>query len=135
MVGDDQWASPWLDESFAEFSARRLPASIVGPDDLSCDNADPVRPFGNALLSSSMKHWDPAGAGQYYRTVYLGGTCALRSLESDLGFDAMTAFLRSYAAAHRFGVVTKADFESALRAAAPPGYDVHAYLRRARIEP
>jgi hypothetical protein len=135
MVGDDQWASPWLDESFAEFSARRLPASIVGPDDLSCDDADPVRPFGSALLSSSMKHWDPAGADEYYRTVYLGGTCALRSLESDLGFDGMTAFLRSYAAAHRFGVVTKADFESALRAAAPPGYDVDAYLRRARIEP
>jgi hypothetical protein len=32
-------------------------------------------------------------------------------------------------------VVTTAGFVAALRAAAPPGYDVDAYLRRARIEP
>jgi hypothetical protein len=47
----------------------------------------------------------------------------------------MTAFLRSYVDAHRWGVVTKGDFVSALRAAAPPGYDVDAVLRRGRIEP
>jgi hypothetical protein len=35
--------------------------------------------------------------------------------------------------AHRWGVVTTADFVAALRAAAPPGYDVDAFLRRARI--
>ncbi|MEA2412344.1 MAG: hypothetical protein QOC77_2905 [Thermoleophilaceae bacterium] len=134
LVGDDQWRSPWLDEAFAEFSARRLPAGVVGQDDLSCDSSNPVRPFGSAPLTSPMSHWDAAGAEAYYRTVYLGGTCALRSLEADWGPDAMTAFLRSYAAAHRFGVVTTADFVSAVRAAAPPGYDVDAYLKRARIE-
>jgi hypothetical protein len=47
----------------------------------------------------------------------------------------MTAFLRSYADAHRWGVVRTADFVAALRAAAPPGYDVDAFLRRARIKP
>jgi hypothetical protein len=57
----------------------------------------------------------------------------LRSLEADWGFDAMTAFLRSYADAHRFGVTTTADFVAALHAAAPPGYDVDGYLARARI--
>ena len=29
IVGDDQWSEPWLDESFAEFSAARLPAREV----------------------------------------------------------------------------------------------------------
>jgi Peptidase family M1 domain len=135
LVGDDQWRSPWLDESFAEFSARRLPASVVPRDGLDCDPSNPVRPFGSALLTDSMRHWDAAGSGPYFQEVYLGGTCALRSLEHDWGADAMTAFLRSYADAHRWGVVTTADFESALRAAAPPGYDVDAFLRRARIEP
>jgi hypothetical protein len=133
LVGDDQWSSPWLDESFAEFSSRRLPSSVVPDDGLKCDFANPVRPFGAALLTDSMHHWDAAGSYAYYREVYLGGTCALRSLEHDLGSDAMTAFLRSYVAAHRWGVVTTADFVAALRAAAPPGYDVDAFLRRALI--
>jgi hypothetical protein len=106
---------------------------VVGRDDLRCNAADPVRPFGSAALTAPMSHWDAAGPNPYYRTVYLGGTCALRSLEGDLGFGAMTSFLRSYAGAHRFGVTTTADFVAALRAAAPPGYDVDAYLKRARI--
>jgi aminopeptidase N len=134
LVGDDQWRSPWLDESFAEFSARRLPASVVPRDGLTCDPANPVRPLGDALLTASMRHWDAAGSNAYYREVYLGGTCALRSLEHDLGTAAMTAFLRSYVDTHRWGLVTTADFVSALRAAAPPGYDVDAFLRRARIK-
>jgi hypothetical protein len=133
LVGGDQWRSPWLDESFAEFSSRRLPASVVPRDGLDCKPANPVRPFGGALLTESMRHWDAAGASAYYREVYLGGTCALRSLEHDLGPAATTAFLRSYVDAHRWGVVTTADFVAALRAAAPPGYDVDAFLRRARI--
>jgi aminopeptidase N len=134
VVGDDQWSSPWLDESFAEFSSRRLPESVVGPDTLRCSRSDPVTPFGSGPLTASMSQWDAAGADAYYRTVYLGGTCALRSLEQDLGADATTTFLRSYLDSHRYGVTTTAEFVSALRAAAPPGYDVDAYLRRARIE-
>jgi hypothetical protein len=134
LVGDDQWRSPWLDESFAEFSSRRLPASVVPRDGLNCNPANPVRPFGGALLTESMRHWDAVGSNAYYREVYLGGTCALRSLEHDLGAGAMAAFLRSYIDAHRWGLVTTADFVSALRAAAPPGYDVDAFLRRARIK-
>jgi aminopeptidase N len=79
-----------------------------------------------------MSHWE-AAPNKYYRTVYLGGACVLQSLEADIGVPAMTAFLHSYADAHRFGIVTTADFVSALRAAAPPGYDVDAFLRRSHI--
>jgi peptidase M1-like protein len=133
VVGDDQWRSPWLDESFAEYSSRRLPASVVGRDGLRCNRSNPVRPFGDDPLTASMGHWDAVGAGAYFAVVYLGGTCALRSLEQDIGSGAMTAFLRSYFESHRYGVTTTADFVAALRAAAPSGYDVDAYLRRARI--
>jgi hypothetical protein len=132
LVGDNQWRSPWLDESFAEFSALRLPRSLVPRLGLHCNYRNPVRPFGKALLTASMKHWEH-GRDSYFGEVYLGGTCALRSLERDLGRGRMTAFLRSYVDAHRFGVVTTGDFVSALRASAPAGYDVHAFLRRARI--
>jgi aminopeptidase N len=134
LVGDDQWRSPWLDESFAEYAARQLPADPFGQDDLSCDPGDPVTPFGKGPLTADMRHWDAAGADAYFRTIYLGGTCALRSLEADLGADWMLAFLRSYADGHRYGVTSTADFVAAVRAAAPPGYDVDAFLRRARIE-
>jgi hypothetical protein len=134
LVGDDQWRSPWLDEAFAEFSSRRLPASVVGDDDLDCDGSDPVTSAGGkGPLSASMSHWDAAGAEEYYRSVYLGGTCALRLLEKGIGAGAMTAFLHGFVDAHRFGVVTTSDFVSALRAAAPPGFDVDGWLARSRI--
>lgn len=133
LVGDDQWSSPWLDESFAEFSSRRLPRSLVRAGRLQCNDSNPVRPFGNLPLTASMKRWGRS-PGAYYPEVYLGGTCALRSLEHDLGPGAMTSFLRSYVQAHRWGVVTTADFVDALRDFAPTGYDVDGFLRRARIE-
>jgi hypothetical protein len=135
LVGNDQWRWPWLDEAFAEFSARRLPASVVGADNLHCNDADPIASYGGSgPLTASMSHWDAAGGDDYYRSVYLGGACALRLLEEGFGTDRMTAFLRSYAGAHRYGVVKTTDFVSALEAAAPPGFDVEGYLDRARIE-
>ena len=134
LVGDDQWRSPWLDESFAEFSARRLPASVVGPDDLECDPGDPVGSKGRGPLSASMHQWDQVGGEPYYNVVYLGGACALRSLESDLGADWMTSFLRGFADGHRWQLVTPSSFVDALRAAAPAGYDVDGWLKRAEIE-
>jgi hypothetical protein len=133
LVGNDQWREPWLDESIAEYTSRELPARVGGSDDLRCDLDNPVRPWGRAPLTESMAHWNSAGGAAYFRIVYLGGACALRSLERDLGPVAMTAFLRSYADAHRFGVASTADFVTALRAAAPAGYDVDGFLRRARI--
>jgi hypothetical protein len=129
VVSNDQWRSPWLDESFAEFSAWRLPAKLTGLGDPRCSHNHPVA----GPLTAPMSYWESDPSNKYYETVYLGGTCVLRSLESDIGAQAMTAFLRSYAAAHRFGIVTTADFVAALRAAAPPGYDVDAFLRRAHI--
>jgi aminopeptidase N len=128
LVGNNQWRSPWLDESFAEFSARRLPTALSGRDGPRCKHDHPVK----GPLTASMGHWESA-RGNYFNTVYFGGACALRSLEMDIGAEAMTTFLRSYADAHRFGIVTRGDFVAALRAAAPAGYDVDAFLRRARI--
>jgi hypothetical protein len=134
LIGNDQWRSPWLDEAFAEFSSRRLPAEVVGPDELSCDDSDPVASYGGSgPLTASMSHWDSVGGDEYYRSIYMGGACALRSLENEIGAEAMTGFLRAYAGAHRFGVVQTSDFVSALRAAAPAGFDLDAFLRRTRI--
>ena len=42
--------------------------------------------------------------------------------------------LRAYAAAHRFGVATTADFVAAVRAAAPAGFSLAAWLRAARVD-
>jgi hypothetical protein len=106
----------------------------VGADNLHCNDADPIASYGGSgPLTASMSHWDAAGGDDYYRSVYLGGACALRLLEEGFGTDRMTAFLRSYAGAHRFGVVKTTDFVAALEAAAPPGFDVEQYLDRARI--
>jgi aminopeptidase N len=50
-----------------------------------------------------------------------------------IGHTQFRALLRSYVAAHRYGVSTKSDFTSALRAAAPPSFDVDAWATRARL--
>jgi hypothetical protein len=132
-VGSDQWSAPWINESLAEYASRELPDDVVGSTAFGCDVEDPVRPFGSMALDSPMSDWVRAGATPYYRTVYLGGACALRSLEEELGGDRMRAFLASLQSAHRYGVIDAADFVAALRAAAPAGFDVDAWLRRARL--
>jgi hypothetical protein len=127
IVGDDQFASPWLDESFAAWNEQQF-----APGTYRCDPADPLH-GSNVPLTTGMGWFDHHQAA-YWRVVYADGQCALARLAQDIGRTRFLQLLRGYAAAHWFGITTTADFLDAVRAAAPPGYDVDAWARLVRLE-
>lgn len=120
LVGDDEWSSPWLDETLAEFAAVRLGRRIHGPDRLrGCATRDrPAKP--PAPLDSSMGELAryPRRAG--VRTLYIEGPCMLFDLQRRVGKRRMDAFLRRLVATHRNGVLTTPELRSALRRLAHP---------------
>jgi len=125
IVGDDQWSEPWLDESFAEFSAARLPPQQVPNRLRDCRIPDAA----DTPLDANMARMTRVG-GRYVRVVYVGGACTLRALQRALGRAPFDAFMHRLVATHRDGVDTTAEFVAAIRAAAPGDPTVQRLLTR-----
>ena len=127
LVGNNQWREPWLDESFATFAS--------GFPSHDCTNGDPLAGYPSSLrLTSDMGYFDAHPSGWYYDGLYGGGACALRDLRTGFGTQRFNDFMRSWVAAHRYRVATTAAFLSAVRAAAPSGFDVDGWRRDSRID-
>ncbi len=107
-VGDDQLVSPWLDEAFAEFSARR-----------ALGMAFPTCSSGN--IDSAVTDW-PAGltdgawlgCGRYFDTVYMRGAAFLNALRSQMGEAKFFKTLKAFATSHRYAMVTSDEMLDAL---------------------
>jgi aminopeptidase N len=128
LVGDDQWHAPWLDESFATFAERRLDGDFG-----DCRPSAPFAGAGSPLpLTASMASFEQ-NAPAYEAVVYRGGSCALQALRLAFGDTRFDALLRGLVAGHRDGILTTAVVVAAVRAAAPPGFDLAAWLRHARL--
>ncbi|MGW7414015.1 M1 family metallopeptidase [Streptomyces sp. NPDC054863] len=112
-VGNDQYASPWLDEAFAQYAAELYWRS----DTTTCwaDLGDWAR--DTDALTRSMGYYADGRRDGWSRVVYRRGACALHDLERTLGSPAMAAMLRGYARDHWQGVSTTADFKRAAQAA------------------
>ncbi|WP_217145679.1 M1 family metallopeptidase [Streptomyces sp. AC627_RSS907] len=106
IVGNDEYASPWLDESFAQYANARF----YGWDTRDCWS-DVHWPDESAALTGSMAYWSQH-PGEYH-LVYTAGSCALADLERALGADAMARLLKEYARDHWHGVSSTADFKEA----------------------
>ena len=128
MVGDNQYANPWVDEVFAEFSTRRLKGTNGW--------CDPQRPFegisGNLPLNASMEEFEERG--HYVETIYIGGPCVLERLRRDWGNERFDAFMAALLADYRSKVATTCDVIGEMRAAAPGGYDMEDFLVDARLD-
>jgi hypothetical protein len=110
IVGDDEYNSPWLDESFADYSTD-LYQGITGS---GCWNS--VSWASSAeKITNSMAYWD-AHSNRYGTVVYTYGKCALHDLSRVLGTTAMTTLTRNYAQSHWYGVSTTAEFKAAAQA-------------------
>ncbi|TML36067.1 MAG: M1 family metallopeptidase [Actinobacteria bacterium] len=126
LVGDNQWREPFLDESFATF--------VSGFPSHPCKPGHPLAGYPTSVrLTSTMGFFDHHPSGDYYGGLYGGGACALRDLRSGFGPVRFDAFLRHWVDTHRYGVATIPEFVSAIRAAAPSGFDVDGYLRASRL--
>jgi hypothetical protein len=127
LVGNDQYASPWLDESLATWSEELPFGAWVG-----CGSyAFP----GGARLTSDMGYWGDHPA-QYY-TVYDGGGCMLANLAKKFGVARLVQVLRQYAADHWLGVARTEDFIAAIEAAAVKygvAFDPGAYWDNWRLD-
>ncbi len=123
IVGNAEYHEPWLDESFATYSGVRL-AGRAG-------RCEPLR--GSPPLTASMKVFERRQGRDYRRVVYVGGLCALSTLERGFGRARFDRLLRAVVDEHRDGILTTAGFVAAVRAAAPPGVDADALLRRSGI--
>ena len=106
IVGNNEYADPWLDESFATYST-----------DLHRGDSKPNCWPGqlDARITNDMGFWKQYGAA-WSRYVYTYGSCLLHDLERLIGAPAMAALLKSYASTHWYGVATPTAFKSAAQA-------------------
>ncbi|MGI9187612.1 MAG: hypothetical protein ACR2J9_08895 [Gaiellales bacterium] len=126
LVGSDGSTEPWLDEGPTTYAQLR-DLKRLG----ECDTRRPFAGYGTARLT-----WTLAQFGQHddwYDAIYDGAACALAKLDADWGSGAVDGVLRTWVGQHRLGIATTADFIALLRAQAPAGYDVDAFLRYARL--
>jgi hypothetical protein len=130
IVGDDQYAEPWLDEGFATY--------VEGTIFDEFQDCDSRRPFGvvpprfrHFQVDEPMSVWDRAPIA-YGWVVYTGGACALRTLERDIGRQRATTFFRLLQTRFRFGIMRTSDVIDAIREVAP-GYDVAGWEKRVHI--
>ena len=101
QLGNHQQREPWLDEGFADFSARYLMG--IGPNQCS------TRP-----IDSSVFAWEagPTTGGDwsscdgYFNTVFYRTTEFLNVIRATMGDDAFFAAMRDWVAANRHGMVT-----------------------------
>lgn len=107
IVGNNEYADPWLDEAFATYSTE------VQDGDQQ-PNCWPGRL--PAAITSDMGYLG-AHQSSYGPYVYTYGSCMLHDLERVLGSPAMAKLLASYAKSHWYGVSTPSDFKNAAQAA------------------
>ncbi len=128
IVGNDEFAEPWLDESLASWS-QFLPFSPWR----NCGSYD--WPSPTARLTNDMAYWR-AHAGEY-GTIYGGGGCMLAALAHELGTARLTQALGDYARARWLGVTTADDLRATLEAAAAeaaPDLDMAAFWAEWRAD-
>ena len=101
QVGNDQQAEPWVDEAWADFSARLLMG--IG------ENACSTRP-----VDSSVFAWEAAGTtggdwtscDGYFHAVFYQGTEFLTAVRAAMGDEAFFGAMREWIETHRHGFVT-----------------------------
>ncbi|WP_067499314.1 M1 family metallopeptidase [Actinoplanes sp. TFC3] len=110
IVGDDEYTTPWLDEGFTDY-ATDLYFNKTG------SGCGITWQSSAEKLTNSMAYWD-AHSSRYSTVIYNYGKCTLHDLRRLIGTTAMANLLKSYAAAHWYGISTVADFKAAAQAAA-----------------
>jgi len=101
QLGNHQMLEPWLDEAFADFSARYLMG--IGSSQCSSRDVDsPVFAWEAGLIAGG----DWQSCDGYFHTVFYKGTEFLNAVRAAMSDSEFFAALRDYLAAHRFGMTT-----------------------------
>lgn len=101
QVGNDQMREPWLDEGFADFSARHL----MGIGENQCS----TRPIDSAIFAwpaEATTGGDWLSCDGYFHTIFYRGTEFLNAIRAAMGEDAFFGALRDFVDEHRYGVTS-----------------------------
>jgi hypothetical protein len=100
QIGNDQQREPWLDEGFADFSARWL----MGIGENQCSTR-PVDSEVFAWEAGATTGGDWTSCDGYFHAVFYRGTEFLTAVRSAMGDADFFAAIRSWVVRHRFGLV------------------------------
>ena len=114
LIGNDQAASPWLDEGFATYAEE-----VTGAQ---------TRPWcrrtgRGAWLVTRGTEFFRKREYRGYGAVYVEGACLLDLLRRRIGRERFATALRDYAVANRYGWSTPAEFRAAMDTASPVPLD------------
>ena len=104
QIGNDQMLEPWLDEGFADFSARYL----MGIGENQCSTR-PVDSSVFAWEADAISGGDWSSCDGYFHTVFYKGTELLNAIRGAMGDAAFFAAMREFVDANRFGLVSGRD--------------------------
>ncbi|HUF06189.1 MAG TPA: M1 family aminopeptidase [Candidatus Binatia bacterium] len=103
QLGNDQQREPWLDEAFADFSARYLMG--IGPNQCS---TRPVNSEVFAWPAEPVSGGDWTSCDGYFHAVFYRGTEFLNAVRAAMGEEAFFGAMRSWVERNRFGFTTEA---------------------------
>ena len=101
QLGNDQQREPWLDEGFADFSARYL----MGIGENQCSGR-PVDSQVFAWEAGPTSGGDWSSCDGYFETVFYKGTEFLNGLRAAMGDEAFFTAMRDWVAANQHGMTT-----------------------------
>jgi hypothetical protein len=100
QLGNDQQREPWLDEGFADFSARYL----MGIGENQCS----TRPVNSEVFdwpADAVTGGDWTSCDGYFHAVFYRGTEFLNAVRATMGDDAFFEAIRAWVERYRFGFV------------------------------
>ena len=103
QLGNQQQTEPWLDEAFADFSARR----VMGIGENQCSSR-PVNSDVFAWPAGPINGGDWTSCDGYFHAVFYRGTEFITAVRQAMGEEAFDDALRSWVRRNRFGFVTEA---------------------------
>jgi hypothetical protein len=101
QLGNDQQREPWLDEGFADFSARYL----MGIGENQCSTR-PVNSEVFAWEAGPISGGDWTSCDGYFEAVFYKGTEFLNGLRAAMGDDAFFAAMRQWVSTNQHGFTT-----------------------------
>ena len=130
IVQNDPVNTPWLDEALAEYSVKLYFEKLYGDAEASLLQAQRWQtPFDllvgqdeDALLNQPVDSFD--NSSQYETIVYGKGALLYDRIHTALGDRRFKRFLDDYLDAHRWGIVTTADWRAAITALQLPELDL-----------
>ena len=101
QLGNDQMREPWLDEGFADFTARWL----MGIGENQCSGREVDSPvFAWPAGRTSGGDWQSCDG--YFHTVFYKGTEFLNAVRTRMGTQSFFAAMRDFLAGHRYRLIT-----------------------------